>query len=301
MRVEEACCISRTPEVAVVIPIHNGSDLTARCLASIRASSVSPSQVIVVDDGSTDGSADVIRKGFPEVVVLRGSGSLWWSASMNAGARRAFADGASHVLSLNNDCVMSQQSLEMLCRRAASAEVGLICSKVRNWPEDGRLISAGGAIDWWLRGPFLRGAGEIDDGRFDSVALVDWVPGMGVLIPRECYESVGGYDSRRFPHYMGDIDFALRVKNRGYSLYYEPASLIWNDKTQTGLATHDLHSLREVWRVLFHRRSKYNLPENLPFYYRHCPAPAWLTGFGWRYRSVVAGFFRSLASTARTS
>lgn len=279
-------------KVAVVIPIHNGRDLTLRCLDQLGRSTVLPAQTIVVDDGSTDGSAAAIRFSFPAVEIITGDGNMWWSGAMNAGARRAFANGATHVYSLNNDCVIDTRSIEMTSARLSLMGPGLVCSKVRAWPEDGRLVSAGGTVNWWWRGLRLRGLGQMDSGQFDVPAAVDWMPGMGVLIPKVCFERVAGYDDRRFPHYQGDADFSMRVHRAGYSLCYEPDSVVWNDQVQTGIQVPDRPSLLDLHTLLTDRRSQYNLRETVSFVFRHSPAPALVTGLGSRYAFLFADLAR---------
>lgn len=279
-------------DVAAVIPIHNGRDLTLRCLDSLQKGTKRPSQTIVVDDGSVDGSAQAIRACFPAVTVLPGDGNMWWSGAMNAGARHAFGEGATHIYSINNDSIVGSGSIEATCGRLFGGEPGLVCSKVRAWPEDGRLVSAGGNVNWWWNGLTLRGSGALDVGQFDVEVAVDWMPGMGVLVPRACYEAVGGYDERGFPHYMGDADFSLRVHLAGFTLHYEPRSVIWNDTSQTGLQMPHRPTLRDVRTLLTDRRSQFNLRENIPFFYRHAPRPALVAGLGSRYALILAHLAR---------
>lgn len=279
-------------DVAVVIPIHNGRDLTLRCLQGLAGATMAPRQIIVVDDGSNDGSAEAIGASFPDVTVLHGDGTMWWSGAMNAGARHAFAEGATHIYSINNDSIVDSRSIEATCERLSVDSLGLVCSKVRAWPEEGRLVSAGGSVNWWWNGLSLRGAGALDHEQFDVRTTVDWMPGMGVLVPRPCYEMVGGYDEQMFPHYMGDADFSLRVHRAGFSLHYEPASVIWNDTSQTGIQMSERPTLSELRTLLTDRRSQFNVRENVPFFSRHAPALALPSGLGARYALLLARLMR---------
>lgn len=286
--------------VALVIPIHNGLPYTLACLKSIEVSAVTPDQVIIVDDGSADGSAETIIEQFPFVTLLRGDGNLWWSASMNRGVNAALAAGADYILSLNNDCVVQPQSLEALVTCAEECGLALVCSKIRYWPDEGRILSAGGELNWWWRGPQLRASGEQDYGQWDVRADVDWVPGMGVLIPRQCFELVGPYDSKRFPHYRADMDFSLRAKRAGFRLVYEPRSLVWNDKSQTGLQLPERVRWRDVREILTSRRSTFNVRETVPFFATHSSRVALPFGLSSYYGVLFASLARRWVCPGRS-
>ena len=87
--------------VFIIIPVHNRKALTHDCLASLETQTWKDFRVIVVDDGSTDGTADMLRTMFPSVIVLTGNGNLFWTAATNLGIRYALAQGATHILTLN--------------------------------------------------------------------------------------------------------------------------------------------------------------------------------------------------------
>jgi GT2 family glycosyltransferase len=93
------------PRLAVVIPVHNRRAISLACLERLRQVPQESFELklYVVDDGSSDGTAVSIREAFPEVRLLQGDGSLWWSGAMNLGMEAALQDGAEYLLSLNDD------------------------------------------------------------------------------------------------------------------------------------------------------------------------------------------------------
>src|SRR6516164_5363299 len=95
------------PKVALVVPVHNKIALTIRFLESLRAVSYPKYSVIVVDDGSQDGTSRIVELRFPEVIVLKGHGNLWWSGATNLGVRYALKHGYDYVLTINNDSRVS--------------------------------------------------------------------------------------------------------------------------------------------------------------------------------------------------
>src|SRR6476619_3291160 len=93
------------PKTAVIIPVHNGLEFTRRCLSALTGQGPAEFETFLVDDGSTDGTAESVHSEHPEVTVLRGDGSLWWSGAVNAGCHQAIACGADVVVLFNNDNV----------------------------------------------------------------------------------------------------------------------------------------------------------------------------------------------------
>jgi GT2 family glycosyltransferase len=103
-----------TASVYVIIPVHNRKEFTRDCLNSLQRQTVSGHQIIVVDDGSTDGTKEMLANEFPDVVVLPGNGNLFWTAAINLGVKRALTLGAEYILTLNNDTVASGNFIEQM-------------------------------------------------------------------------------------------------------------------------------------------------------------------------------------------
>jgi GT2 family glycosyltransferase len=275
--------------VCAVIPIHNGVNRTIRCLRSLMSGTFVP-RTVVVDDGSSDGSGDLISSEFPEVTILRGDGNLWWSGAMNLGVDHALAGGADYILSLNNDCVLDLRAVEALVQCAEEENGVIVGSKIRYLDQPEKILCAGGAIRWDGRGPEYLGDSEIDSGQFDRRREVDWVPGMSVLIPAEAFGAAGLYDARRFPMRWGDVDFILRAKSKGWRVVLEPRSLVWNDQEQTEKSPYRVN-LVQLFRFLTNSKSHYRLVPALRFFSRHAPA--------WAMPSLLARLYAPLGRGLR--
>ena len=101
--------------VYILIPVYNRKETTLKCLENLsKCGDLQRYQVVIVDDGSTDGTADAIGKLYPGVTVLPGSGDLWWTGAMAQGMQYADAQGAEYFIWLNDDCTPEPDALPQL-------------------------------------------------------------------------------------------------------------------------------------------------------------------------------------------
>ena len=103
--------------IHILIPVHNGLDETVKCLASLAKQTYTDYEVIVIDDGSTDGTQSYLRQNYPSVKIINGSGNLWWTGAMRKGIdwvlRNGVGDG-DYLMSLNNDVILPEDTLSKL-------------------------------------------------------------------------------------------------------------------------------------------------------------------------------------------
>lgn len=213
---------SDRPRVSIVIPVYNKIAYTSACLRSIAEhAGATPFEVVVVDDGSSDRTpqrlADVAG-----IRVLRNAENLGFIGSCNAGAAAAAGE---HLLFLNNDTVVTAGWLEALVRCLDEApRAGLVGAKLV-YP-DGRLQEAGGIVfddgSGWNYGRFEDPA----DARYGFRREADYCSGAAILIRRELFERLGGFDRRYAPAYYEDTDLAFAVRAAGLKVYYEPAATV---------------------------------------------------------------------------
>ena len=105
-----------SPTIYIVIPVHNRLEATRECLGSLRCQTYKAFKIVVVDDGSTDGTSGLVSQEYPEVTVLKGKGELWWTGATNLGVRYALQDcrGDDYILTLNNDTFLPPEYLETM-------------------------------------------------------------------------------------------------------------------------------------------------------------------------------------------
>ena len=212
------------PRVAVVVLSWNRREDTLACLRSLAGE---PASVVVVDNASSDGSAEAVRREFPEAVLIVNDDNLGFAAGNNAGIRRALADGAEWVLVLNNDVEVEPGFLAPLLAEAARRPAaGALSPKILFADPPDRIWFAGARYDP-RRGynGRQRGYGERDDGRWEEPWETDRVCGAAMLVPRALLEDDGLFDEELFA-YSEDTDWSLRVRERGHGLWLVPVSRV---------------------------------------------------------------------------
>jgi GT2 family glycosyltransferase/glycosyltransferase involved in cell wall biosynthesis/SAM-dependent methyltransferase len=217
-----AVTTSDHPIVSVVIPVYGHWEYTRRCLESIELALPStPFEVIVVDDASVDDSADRIA-GCAGVRLVRNPRNLGFVSSCNRGAAQARGE---LIMFLNNDTEVRPGWLDKLVEIVEDRDdVGLVGSKLV-YP-DGRLQECGGII--WADGTgWNYGRNELaNEPWFQTVREVDYCSGAALLIRRDLFERVGGFDQRYAPAYYEDTDLAFAVRAAGYRTVVQPASVV---------------------------------------------------------------------------
>jgi GT2 family glycosyltransferase len=221
--------------VAAVVLTWNGREDTLACLASLQRVPDRPDAVIVVDNGSTDGTAEAVRERFPDVELVRSEENLGFAGGNNLGLERALELGTDHVLVLNNDAEVVPGAIRALVEEAARRpDAGSLGAKIL-YAEPPDLVWFAGAVYDPRSGYNGRQLGyrERDDGRFDAVRETDRACGAALLIPRPVLERLGGFDDELFL-YSEDVEWSLRARAVGYRHYVVGASVVRHHVSASG-------------------------------------------------------------------
>ena len=256
--------------IYIVIPVHNRKEFTRNCLHSLQRQTVTATQIIVVDDGSTDGTNEMLVKEFPGVIVLSGNGDLFWTASINLGITHALAAGADYILTLNNDTVATENFLEQMLRAARSSPNSLLGAldvdmKTR------KPYYGGEWVDWvWGDSRYL--LDELKAEEQMGLHEVHLFPARGLLIPRIVFETVGLFEEKKLPHYLADYDFTQMARRNGFKVYcnYDAKLYTYPDEGED----HKLRkekSIRKYFLHLFSIKGGGNLKNFTIYAFRNCP------------------------------
>jgi GT2 family glycosyltransferase len=219
--------------VVVLVLAWNGRDWLPACLHALGVQQFAGRwAVLVVDNGSTDGSPDVVRSEFPHAALITNPTNLGFAGGNNVGIR-ALLDGTAPgidfvpdvVVLLNQDTeVASDWLVNLVAPFDRDERVGIVGCKLV-FP-DGTLQHAGGMIVWPLATGTHRGAGEADTGQYDQASVPDYVAAAAVAVHRRVWETVGLFDEGFAPAYYEDADLCYRARSASFGIVYTPHAVV---------------------------------------------------------------------------
>jgi GT2 family glycosyltransferase len=222
-------------KVDLIIPTYNGREHLRTCLLAIRKQTLDQVNVIIIDDGSTDGTGQMLQGEFPDFMYLRLPGNFGFAAACNAGIG---AGSAEYVALLNNDATPEPDWLKCLVdgmERHPAA--GAVASKIRLADGSDRLHAAGDTFSWSGL-PNSRGVWECDYGQFDREEEVFSACAAAALYRRCALDHAGSISGSVFDTdffmYCEDIDLGWRLRLLGYGVVYLPDARVTHHLSATG-------------------------------------------------------------------
>lgn len=198
-------------KIFIIIPVHNRKSITLRCLEILEKTIDKQSyKIIVIDDGSSDGTSQSILAEYPEVFVLHGSGNLWWTGAIRLGMEYAYHQGADYFVWMNDDTSPSPDTLSLI--------VGYSSQKPNT------IVSAQCYADRKLQSPTYGGQTKcsLSHTLFHTPLgknyPCDCMSGNLVCFPRSVIDKIGFPPSDRLPHISADIVYTWTAKKAGYNL-----------------------------------------------------------------------------------
>ncbi len=257
--------------IYVVIPVHNRKRFTKECIQSLQNQTYTDHRIIIVNDGSTDGTGEMLETEFPEVIVLHGDGNLFWTKAINLGIRKALELGADYIFTLNNDTVATSDLLEKMMEWAAKTPNSLLGSLDLNFHTK-KPYYGGEKINWPLaKSRFL--LDDLDESARHGLHEVSLFPARGLLIPRQVFETIGLFEEKKLPHYMADYDFTHMAIRNGFKVYCNYDARLYTFPEEGGdyKIKKNPKNLRNYYDHLFSIKGGANLRNFTIYTFRNCP------------------------------
>ena len=276
------------PSVSAIVINFNGGERTIRTLHALSRQTRPPDRVVVVDNGSSDGSPGRILEMFPGTDVIRLGENVGLPAARNVGLEAVASD---RVLLIDSDIYLEPDCLEILERTRAETDAAVICPRIRLIPERD-VVQADGASAHFIGTMALRHA-NADVARAPTErARVAGCIGACYLLDRETVLAEGGFDDAYF-FYFEDLEFMLRLGGRGHTFVCEPEALVYHER---GTGTPGLSfrgkgryprrraylSMRNRWlTILLHYDARTILLLTPALLVYELVTVAWAVGHGW--------------------
>lgn len=243
-------------KIFIVIPVHNRKNLTRNCLLSLYRQTYKDFKIIICDDGSTDGTKEMIKKQFPEVVLLKGNGNLYWSGAYNKCLTFVFekADEKDYILSLNNDVEVDENYLFELCKAAKDNSDKLIMSVAYDKENRSKIVDPGYNVN-----PVTMRQHSIRNTSLDTKYIpVNSVCGRGLLIPVKIAKKAGFADEKHFLQ-MGDYDLSFRYQKLRIKAVISNETNIYSGPSHTVERYFNNYSLKNFLNYITDIKSAGNL------------------------------------------
>lgn len=231
------------PCIYILLPVHNRREITRRFIACLKAQGYHNYRLILIDDGSRDGTEEMVREAINDLTVLKGSGNWWWAGCLQQGflwLKGQQVRESDIILIINDDTQFASDFLE--------TAVGLLAQKARTLLlaqylslQDGRLIDAGMHVDWRT----------LTHRQAATPEQVNCLSTRGLFFRMADFLEIGGFHPWLLPHYASDLEFTIRACSKGFALVTDPALQLFGDEQTAGIRDISGENLMGVVSKLF--------------------------------------------------
>lgn len=208
-------------DIIVLLAVHNRKQLTFNFLKSITNQSFPAGKykIIVVDDGSTDGTYEMINNEYKNVILLRGDGSLFWTASTNLAIKYAMDNfRPKYFITVNDDTEVDYYFIEELYRAALDNYKSIIGCFSYDIEDKKKLLYDGSVVNWFT-GRINELNSNYRGNQEKSYLPLTYYIGRGVMIPADVFKKYGLYDEVNFPQSWADNELIFRAKSHGFKVF----------------------------------------------------------------------------------
>jgi GT2 family glycosyltransferase len=231
--------------IHILLPVHNRREITRRFVECLKAQTHGNYHLILIDDGSTDGTAEMARDSIENLTVLRGSGDWWWAGSLQQGylwLRAHSETWPNMLLIINDDTEFDANFLARGVDLLVGKERTLLLAHCYD-RQNGEFIGSGVEVDW--RDMSFREA--------TAPERINCLSTRGLFLRVGDFLETGGFHPRLLPHYLSDYEFTIRAGRKGYQLCTDPSLVLRLDSDATGDHSYDTGSLSGFLKTFSHK------------------------------------------------
>lgn len=256
-------------KIYILLPVHNRKEVTIKFVACLNAQIYKNYHLILIDDGSKDGTEEMVRNNIASLTVLKGKGNWWWTGCLQQGykwIREHSVPLSDVVLIINDDTEFEVDFLENALRLLSCNKKTLILSQYFD-REAPAVIETGVTVDWRRLA-------------FDIATVperINCLSTRGLFLRVSDLFEIGGFHARLLPHYASDYEFTIRARRKGLRLMTDPALKLWFDKNTTGYRHFEAEPFWCSMKKLFSKKSVANPVVWTVFVGLSCP---------WRWKPI---------------
>ena len=219
------------PFASFIVVTWNGFELINECLKSIFQQDYLSYECIVIDNHSTDGTADYIHRNYPQVRLLRNSKNLGFSKGVNQGIHEAKGDA---IFVINQDAILTKNWLSIMIKAFSDDDsLGIVGCKIlypgtNTFQHAGGILHPNGLTDHY-------GANEDDNGQYDLNRDCDYVTGAAFGFKKELVDKIGEFDERFSPAYFEELDFCIRTSRAGFHVRYIADAICYHHESTSSV------------------------------------------------------------------
>lgn len=256
-------------KIYILLPVHNRRNITENFIKCLVTQTYQNYHLVLMDDGSTDSTEDMVRKYIQQLTVLKGKGKWWWAGSLQQGVKWLFDHRVRPqdiILMINDDAEFGPEFLNkavFLLNRHAGTLIQAMCySRKTNL-----LLDSGRHISWK----------DMSFNPTSTIGQINCLSTRGLFLRAEALKVIGGFHPQLLPHYASDYEFTIRAHRKGLKLLTDPSLFLYVNEGSTGYRSLYESNVSSIMMKLFSRRNPSNPVTLLIFVLLACP---------WKYKMV---------------
>ena len=269
--------MTQTKRVEIVFPVHNRREITLQCLRSLARIETEnlDIHVVMVDDGSTDGTSEAVEREFAEVEIIKGDGNLWFTEGTNVGVRAALRHNPDYVLMMNDDQVFDSKFLKYMVETAEKHPRSLVGPLLLLWDTPHRLFQISPRWET-LSGGFRHWHQQTVWTIPKKAWQVDIIVGNCILVPAQAIKEEGLMNVKRYPN-CGDAEYTPRLRKKGWKLLIDPRARVFCQPNTDPAKVSKMPFKEKIDALFFNLKHWHNLRRR---FYATCDgAPTRIQGF----------------------